>query len=119
MTVSDGAEATEIDLAADARIRPAEVGPLGPMLAAEELGADKVLALFDRAQARDFVDVSALVEQFGLERLCQLATEKDRTSRASGLAARGARQRPSLSWDGERLYFGRAGDIYLSQRTKR
>jgi hypothetical protein len=77
MTVSDGAEATEIDLAADARIRPTEQGPLGPMLAAEELGADKLLALFDRAQARDFVDVSALVERFGLERLCQLAAEKD------------------------------------------
>lgn len=27
--------------------------------------------------------------------------------------------RPSLSWDGERLYFGRAGDIYVSHRTKR
>jgi Tol biopolymer transport system component len=27
--------------------------------------------------------------------------------------------RPSLSWDGERLYFGRAGDIYVSQRSKR
>jgi hypothetical protein len=77
MTVSDGADLTEIDLAADARIRPAEVGQLGPMLALEELGADKLLALFDRAQARDFVDVAALVERFGLERLCQLAAEKD------------------------------------------
>ena len=27
--------------------------------------------------------------------------------------------RPSLSWGGERLYFGRAGDIYVSQRSKR
>ncbi|MGH8825467.1 MAG: hypothetical protein ACRDVN_13470 [Jiangellaceae bacterium] len=26
--------------------------------------------------------------------------------------------RPSLSWDGERLYFGRAGEIYVSERTK-
>lgn len=26
--------------------------------------------------------------------------------------------RPSMSWDGERLYFGRAGDIYVSHRTK-
>lgn len=29
MTVRDGADATEIDLAADARIRPTEVSPLG------------------------------------------------------------------------------------------
>jgi Nucleotidyl transferase AbiEii toxin, Type IV TA system len=77
LTVSDGTDVTELDLAADARIRPAEVGPLGPMLSAEELGADKLLALFDRAQARDFVDVAALVERFGLDRLCQLAAEKD------------------------------------------
>ncbi len=27
--------------------------------------------------------------------------------------------RPSLSWDGERLYFGRAGEIYVSHRSKR
>jgi len=26
--------------------------------------------------------------------------------------------RPSLSWDGERLYFGRAGEIYVSHRAK-
>jgi Tol biopolymer transport system component len=26
--------------------------------------------------------------------------------------------RPSLSWDGERLYFGRAGEIYVSERAK-
>jgi len=26
--------------------------------------------------------------------------------------------RPSLSWDGERLYFGRAGEIYVSHRSK-
>ena len=27
--------------------------------------------------------------------------------------------RPSLSWDGERLHFGRAGDIYVSHRAVR
>ncbi|HEY9376966.1 MAG TPA: hypothetical protein VIQ02_07720 [Jiangellaceae bacterium] len=29
-----------------------------------------------------------------------------------------AETRPSLSWDGERLYFGRAGQIYVSERPK-
>jgi hypothetical protein len=61
----------------DARIRPAEPGPLGPTLALEELAADKMLALFGRAQARDFVDVAALVERFEFEGLCRLAAEKD------------------------------------------
>jgi hypothetical protein len=77
LTVIGHDDATEVDLAADARMRPAEPGPLGPMLSLEELAADKLLALFDRAQARDFVDVAALVERFGLDRLCELAKEKD------------------------------------------
>jgi hypothetical protein len=33
--------------------------------------------LTGRAQARDFVDVAALVERFGFEGLCRLAAEKD------------------------------------------
>jgi len=57
LIVTDGDDSTEVDLAADARIRPAASGPLGPMLSLEELAADKLLALFDRAQARDFLDV--------------------------------------------------------------
>jgi hypothetical protein len=50
---------------------------MGSTLSLEELAADKLLALFDRAEARDFVDVAALVERFGLGRLCELASEKD------------------------------------------
>lgn len=77
LTVVDRHDVTEVDLAADARIRPVDDGPLGPTLSLEELAADKLLALFDRAQARDFIDVAALVERFSLERLCELAREKD------------------------------------------
>ena len=54
LTVADWGEVTEVDLAADARIRPVDDGPLGPTLSLEELAADKLVALFDRAQARDF-----------------------------------------------------------------
>lgn len=77
LRVVDGADVTEVDVAVDARIRPAELGPLGPTLSLEELAADKLLALFDRAQARDFIDVDALVGRLGLQRLCDLAAEKD------------------------------------------
>ena len=34
-------------------------------------------ALFSRAEARDFVDFAALEPAYGLDRLCDLATEKD------------------------------------------
>jgi len=49
----------------------------GKMLAAEELAVDKLLALFDRAEARDFVDFAAVVDDWGLEYLCGRALEKD------------------------------------------
>jgi hypothetical protein len=77
LTVTDGRTVTEVDLGADARIRPTEPGLYGPTLSLEELAADKLLALLDRAQARDFIDVGALVRRLGLERLCEVAAEKD------------------------------------------
>jgi hypothetical protein len=75
--VSDGDERTELDLAADARLFPAEPGRLAPTLTGEELAVDKVLAVFGRAEARDFADLMALEPRYGLDRLCELAAEKD------------------------------------------
>ena len=37
-----------------------------------------MLAVFGRAEARDFVDLEALEDRFGLDRLFELAGEKDR-----------------------------------------
>ena len=48
------------------------------MLSGQELAVDKLLALFGRAEARDFVDLMAVEPRYGLDRLCQLAAEKDR-----------------------------------------
>ncbi len=52
LEVSDGADQSEIDLAIDYRALPTEPSRYGPTLAVEELAANKVLALFDRAEAR-------------------------------------------------------------------
>lgn len=68
---------TEIDLCVDYRLLPAEPSAIGPVLSLEELAANKLLALFGRAEARDFVDFAALEPVFGLDRLCERATEKD------------------------------------------
>jgi hypothetical protein len=78
LIVSSADERTELDLAADARLFPAESGQPAPTLRGEELAVDKVLALFGRAEARDFVDLMAVEPRYGLDRLCQLAAEKDR-----------------------------------------
>jgi hypothetical protein len=80
LDISAGEDRTELDLAADARLFPAEPGRIAPTLAGEELAADKVLAVFARAEARDFVDLLAVEKRFGFRRLCELAAEKDRLS---------------------------------------
>ncbi len=77
LSVADGPQQTGVDLAADARLLPAEASDLGLVLAAEELAVDKVLAIFGRAEARDFVDLAAVEARFGLGHLCALASRKD------------------------------------------
>ncbi|MGD0392306.1 MAG: nucleotidyl transferase AbiEii/AbiGii toxin family protein [Acidimicrobiales bacterium] len=76
--VTDQLERTEVDLASDARLLPTEAGPGFELLSSEELAADKVLAVFGRAEARDYVDLMSIEPRFGLARLFELAHEKDR-----------------------------------------
>jgi hypothetical protein len=78
LIVSTADDRTELDLAADARLFPAEPGNPAPTLRGEELAVDKLLALFGRAEARDFVDLMAVEPRYGLDRLCELAAQKDR-----------------------------------------
>jgi hypothetical protein len=77
LEVREHDEVTEVDLGADARLLPAERGELGLILAGEELAVDKILAVFGRAEARDFVDLSAVAGRYGLEYLCGRALDKD------------------------------------------
>lgn len=77
LTVSDGDATTELDLASDYRLLPVEHSEFGPTLAGEELAIDKVLAIFDRAEPRDFADLAAVVGRWGLEHLLLRAKEKD------------------------------------------
>jgi hypothetical protein len=59
------------------RGRPATVSLVGPAFAVEELAGRKVVALFDRAAARDFVDVYMLAQRFPKDTLRSLALEVD------------------------------------------
>lgn len=68
----------QLDLSHDARHGPSEATALGSTLSQDELAADKVLALFGRAVARDFADVAALLEVYSADRLIELASAKDR-----------------------------------------
>jgi len=77
LVVTDRDASTEIDLASDYRLMPAELTEFGPTLAVEELAIDKVLAIFDRAEPRDFADLAAVVDRWGLDHLLRRAKEKD------------------------------------------
>lgn len=78
LIIRHGDQQTELDLGADARLFPVEPGEPAPTLSSQELAVDKVLAVFGRAEARDFADLSVLEPRYGLRRLFQLAAEKDR-----------------------------------------
>lgn len=64
LIVESGDDRTEVDLAADARLFPAEPGQPAPLLSGQELAVDKVLAVFGRAEARDFVDLMAVESRY-------------------------------------------------------
>lgn len=71
-------ETVDVDLAVDgASERPPTVSVVGPTLDPEDLAARKLLALFARAEARDFADVHRLAAVYGAERLLELAAELD------------------------------------------
>jgi hypothetical protein len=78
LIIESDEDRTELDLGADARLFPAEPASPAPLLSSEELAVDKVLAVFGRAEARDFIDLMAVEPRYGLDRLCGLAAEKDR-----------------------------------------
>lgn len=75
--VRDGGDLTEVDFGTDARLLPVELSPLGPTIAGEELAVDKILALFGRAEPRDFIDLAAVADRYGFKNLAARAIEKD------------------------------------------
>lgn len=66
-----------VEIAHDARLRDSVQLDFGRVLHPDEVAADKTLALFGRAAARDLVDVAALTARYSLPQLCALAEEKD------------------------------------------
>jgi hypothetical protein len=78
LQLTRAAEKVLVDLAVDSRPeRPETLSPLGPTFSSPELAGRKTIALFDRAAARDFVDVHALAAAFGTENLLIWAAEVD------------------------------------------
>nr|WP_269809437.1 nucleotidyl transferase AbiEii/AbiGii toxin family protein [Kineosporia rhizophila] len=76
--LTPGPERVLVDLALDsAPGRPAVVSVLGPSYAPEELAGRKTVALFDRAESRDFFDVYTLASRYGRDQLLTWAADVD------------------------------------------
>jgi hypothetical protein len=78
MVVTRAGEETLVDVAIDSppQSRPT-ITVLGPTLAPLELAGRKLLALFGRAEARDFADIYVLTQRFGKAALIEQAQELD------------------------------------------
>lgn len=69
----------EVEIFSDGgRLRPRVLLDIGPVLHRDDVAADKTLALWARAEPRDFIDVVALRNTYGGRGLLELAAEKDR-----------------------------------------
>jgi hypothetical protein len=86
LVVDAGPDRTQVDLGFDPATRPPVVTPIGPVRDLADLAGDKLLALFARAAARDFLDVAALLSHFPRHDLIDLAAAKDRGFSADVLA---------------------------------
>lgn len=76
--VVHGSEDLLVDIALDSTpLQPATASFAGPTFAPEELAARKLLALFDRAEARDFADVFVLAQAFDIAEMVRRAGDLD------------------------------------------
>jgi len=77
LRVTRGDDATDVDVSYDWQWRTSVATDVGPARSSEELGVDKLLALFGRAAPRDYVDVFVLSKEHGIDQLLEWAPEKD------------------------------------------
>lgn len=79
VTDSGARRSSKVELAADLRSNPPVAMAIGPVAHLADVAGGKVEALFSRAEARDFIDVDALVTSgaFTREELLALAAARD------------------------------------------
>lgn len=79
LSVSGGKERAKVELGVDWRKNEPIRLAVGPVLHADDAVANKVCALFGRAEVRDYVDVAAILAsgRYSEDALVRLATEHD------------------------------------------
>jgi sensor domain CHASE-containing protein len=79
LSVDSGKERAKVELGVDRRKNEPVLLAVGPVLHADDAVANKVCALFGRAEVRDYVDVAAILAsgRYSEEALVRLAAEHD------------------------------------------
>jgi hypothetical protein len=78
LLIEGSGESLIVDLGRDSPAEePLDATDLGPTLSLRDLAARKTLALFGRAEARDFTDVHDLALRFGRDQLLDWAADDD------------------------------------------
>jgi Nucleotidyl transferase AbiEii toxin, Type IV TA system len=78
LEISDDRERLIVDLGRDSpAAEPVDTTDLGPTLSPRDLAARKTLALYSRAEARDFADVYDLAHRYDRDRLLDWAAADD------------------------------------------
>jgi hypothetical protein len=75
--VSGAAKALRLTLCRLDRHRAPVVMDLGPVMHLDDLVATKVAALVNRREVRDYIDVAAALDRYGLDRMLELARLAD------------------------------------------
>jgi len=87
LSIRSDSETTVVDLCVDSPPTSAPIASfLGPAMAPADLAGRKTLALFGRAEPRDFVDIYTLAQQYGKAALVELARSTDPGFSAAVLA---------------------------------
>lgn len=81
LTVSDGVRTAKVELGVDLRTKEPVRISVGPVLHPDDAVANKVMALYERALARDFIDIDAVLQSGRYDRdgLLRLAERSDIT----------------------------------------
>jgi Nucleotidyl transferase AbiEii toxin, Type IV TA system len=78
LLITGSTESLIVDLGRESPAEePVDATDLGPTLSLRDLAARKTLALFGRAEARDFADVYDLARRFGRDQLLDWAADDD------------------------------------------
>jgi hypothetical protein len=73
LTVTDGVLTAKVELGLDSRAHEPVQTPIGPVLHPDDAVANKVRALYERAQACDFIDIDAVLRSGRYDRATLLA----------------------------------------------